>query len=166
MKLLYRRCAGIGIHRKSISVYIRRRIAGKKEAEVGEAVCGTFTQELERLARWLKEGKVRQVAMESTGVYGIPVWNILEKYKFELILVNPAIQQDRNRVINPNRQTAGDGQHQARFGFFPHRGQEWAGDFRPAGGGEHGRRAHGRQSTGPAENQNAGIGSGAGGADP
>jgi hypothetical protein len=40
MKLLYRRCAGIDIHKKSISVCIRRSIAGKKEAEVGEAVCG------------------------------------------------------------------------------------------------------------------------------
>jgi transposase len=91
MKLLYRRCAGIDIHKKSISVCIRRSVAGKKEAEVEEAVFGTFTQELEWLARWLKERKVRHVAMESTGVYWIPVWNILEKHRFELMLVNPAV---------------------------------------------------------------------------
>jgi transposase len=60
---------------------------------VEEAIFGTFTQDLERLADWLKEHKVKQVAMESTGVYWMPVWNILElgKYGFQLTLVNPAI---------------------------------------------------------------------------
>jgi transposase len=92
MKILYRRCAGIDVHQKSISVCVRRRQQGKKEAEIEEAVFGTFTQDLERLGEWLKERKVRQVAMESTGVYWIPVWNILErkKWKLELMLVNPA----------------------------------------------------------------------------
>jgi transposase len=80
------------VHKKSISVCVRRRVAGKKEAEIEEAVFGTFTQDLERLGEWLKERKVRQVSMESTGVYWIPVWNILErkKWKLELMLVNPA----------------------------------------------------------------------------
>ena len=92
MKILYRRCAGIDVHKKSISVCVRLRQQGKKEAEIEEAVFGTFTQDLERLGQWLKERKVRQVAMESTGVYWIPVWNILErkKWRLELMLVNPA----------------------------------------------------------------------------
>ncbi len=91
MKLLYRRCAGLDVHKKSVSVCIRRRIAGG-HFEVEEAIFGTFTQDLERLRQWLKERGVRQVAMESTGVYWIPVWNVLErgKHKFELTLVNPA----------------------------------------------------------------------------
>jgi transposase len=92
MKILYRCCAGIDIHKRSVSVCVRRRVAGKKEDETEEAVFGTFTQDLERLAQWLRDRKVRQVAMESTGVYWIPVWNILErkKWKLELMLVNPA----------------------------------------------------------------------------
>jgi len=92
MKLLYRRCAGIDVHQKSVSVCIRMRVAGQKEAVIEEAVFGTFTQDLERLGEWLKQHKVRHVAMESTGVYWIPVWNILErkKWKLELMLVNPA----------------------------------------------------------------------------
>lgn len=92
MKLLYRRCAGMDIHKKSISVCVRLRVAGRKEEEIEEAVFGTFTQDLERLGQWLKDRKVKQVAMESTGVYWIPVWNILErkKWRLELILVNPA----------------------------------------------------------------------------
>jgi len=93
MRLLYRRCAGLDIHKKSISVCIRTRVRGKPDVQMEEAVFGTFTQDLERMADWLKQHKVRQIAMESTGVYWIPVWNILErpKFGFQLILVNPAI---------------------------------------------------------------------------
>ena len=70
---------------------IRTRVSGKAEAEVLEERFAAFTQELERLAAWLKEHKVRQVAMESTGVYWIPVWNILErpKYGFQLVAGKP-----------------------------------------------------------------------------
>jgi len=91
MKLLYRCCAGLDVHKKSVSACIRRRSKGG-HFEVEEAVFGTFTQDLERLRQWLRERKVRQVAMESTGVYWIPVWNVLErgKRKLELTLVNPA----------------------------------------------------------------------------
>lgn len=91
MKLLYRRCAGLDVHKKSISVCVRVRVSGSKEVEIHEATFGTFTRDLERLRDWLKEHKVKQVAMESTGVYWIPVWNILEPvdWGFELLLVNP-----------------------------------------------------------------------------
>jgi transposase len=92
MKLLYRCCAGMDIHKNSVSVCVRRRIQGAAEAELEEAVFGTYTQDLERLRQWLKERKVKQVAMESTGVYWIPVWNVLEggKHPLVLTLVNPA----------------------------------------------------------------------------
>jgi transposase len=39
---------------------------------------------------WLKQLKVTEIAMESTGVYWRPVWNILEDHGFRLLLVNPA----------------------------------------------------------------------------
>jgi len=92
MKLLYRCCAGMDVHKESVSVCVRRRVRGNGKVETEEAVFGTFTQDLERLLQWLKERKVKQVAMESTGVYWIPVWNVLEsgKYKVEMTLVNPA----------------------------------------------------------------------------
>jgi transposase len=41
------------------------------------------------MCEWLKEQGVVKVAMESTGIYWIPVWNILEKAGFKLLLVNP-----------------------------------------------------------------------------
>jgi transposase len=91
MKLLYRCCAGLDIHRDTVSACIRRRVRGQAEAVIEEQVFGTFTQELERLRDWLKNHKVRQVAMESTGVYWIPIWNVLERRCwFTLTLVNPA----------------------------------------------------------------------------
>jgi transposase len=47
-----------------------------------------FTAELYRLARWLKSCGVKTVAMQSTGVYWIPLYDILEGFGFEVYLVN------------------------------------------------------------------------------
>ncbi|MEW6238981.1 MAG: IS110 family transposase [Candidatus Omnitrophota bacterium] len=48
----------------------------------------TFTGDLHRLAEWLKQCRIRIVAMESTGVYWIPVYQILESHGLEVKLVN------------------------------------------------------------------------------
>ena len=50
---------------------------------------GTFTGNLEAMAEWLGACGVRQVAMESTGVYWIPVFEVLDRAGFEVCLVNP-----------------------------------------------------------------------------
>ena len=47
----------------------------------------TTTAQLRELGQWLREFQVTHVAMEATGVYWKPVWNMLEE--FELLLVNP-----------------------------------------------------------------------------
>lgn len=49
---------------------------------------GTFTGELYRIANWMKACGVRTVAMESTGVYWIPLFQVLEERGFEVFLVN------------------------------------------------------------------------------
>lgn len=49
---------------------------------------GTFTTELHRLADWLVQCGVDTVAMESTGVYWIPLYELLEARGFEVVLVN------------------------------------------------------------------------------
>jgi len=49
---------------------------------------GTFTGDLQRLADWFERCGVRTIAMESTGVYWIPVYEILEQRGFEVMLVN------------------------------------------------------------------------------
>ena len=64
-------------------------------AAVNPAACetpvkafGTFTQDLHNLADWLKACGVTSVAMESTGVYWIPAFEVLEARGFDVILVN------------------------------------------------------------------------------
>ena len=51
---------------------------------------GPFSSDLHRLADWLTEHQIQTVAMESTGVYWIPVFQILEQRGFEVKLVNAA----------------------------------------------------------------------------
>ena len=89
MKVVYPRCAGLDVHKKSVNVCIRDG-EGKK-VEIVRALFGTFTEDLERLREFLRQHKVHRVVMESTGVYWTPVWNVLEQanWKFELVLVNP-----------------------------------------------------------------------------
>ena len=89
MKMLYDRCAGLDVHKKSISACIR--ISKGRQTTMETGTFGTFTSELERMRDWLQKHKVKHVAMESTGVFWIPVWNVLEQAdgKFELTLINP-----------------------------------------------------------------------------
>src|SRR4051794_7704286 len=49
---------------------------------------GTVTGELHRLADWFETCRIRTIAMESTGVYWIPAYEILEQRGFEVVLVN------------------------------------------------------------------------------
>jgi len=49
---------------------------------------GATTPELEKLAQWLQQRKVESVAMESTGVYWIPLHEVLERHGLEVVLVN------------------------------------------------------------------------------
>jgi transposase len=55
---------------------------------------GCFTEDLHRMAEWLRACGVKSVAMQSTGVYWIPVYDVLEQYGFDVWLVNA--QQTRN----------------------------------------------------------------------
>jgi transposase len=86
MEVLYPRCCGLDVHKKSITACVLW--AGEKgKSRKEKRRFGTFTQDLLRLADWLRECGVTHVAMESTGVYWKPVWNILEG-QFEVLLVN------------------------------------------------------------------------------
>lgn len=49
---------------------------------------GSYTPDLIQLANWLSESKVNSVAMESTGIYWIPLYQILETRGFDVVLVN------------------------------------------------------------------------------
>lgn len=86
MEVVYPCCCGLDVHKKSVTACVLRA-EGKGKSAKFHARFGTFTQDLERMAAWLCELGVRHVAMESTGVYWKPVFNILEG-QFELMVVN------------------------------------------------------------------------------
>ncbi len=79
---LVERGCGIDVHKKVIVATIRG--TGIKETTKSY---NAFTASIEALRDWLKEHKITHVAMESTGVYWKPIYNILEG-DFEIILVN------------------------------------------------------------------------------
>jgi len=62
-------------------------VPGDRDAEPVRSF-KTFTADLERLADWLQQCQIRTVAMESTGVYRIPLFQILEKRKIDVRLLN------------------------------------------------------------------------------
>jgi transposase len=76
-------CAGIDIGATEIFVAIA---INSSEHEVRSFP--TFTADLKRMAAWLKENGVKSVAMESTGVYWIPLYELLDERGFEVLLVN------------------------------------------------------------------------------
>ena len=87
MEVMYEVCAGIDVHKKNVVVCLLRAKAGSKcEREV--RTFGTTTRSLLELLDWLVSAGCTHVAMESTGVYWKPVFNLLEG-AMEVWLVNP-----------------------------------------------------------------------------
>ena len=82
MEAVYERCCGIDVHKKVIVSCLR---IGRKQ-ETREF--GTSTSELRELANWLQENDCQIAAMESTGSYWKPVYNVLEVLGQEVIVVN------------------------------------------------------------------------------
>jgi len=85
MDVLHGRCCGLDVHKSSISACILLREAGRVQKH--QRRFGAMTQDLRELAEWLRQFGVTQVAMESSGVYWKPVWNILER-EFTIVLAN------------------------------------------------------------------------------
>ena len=86
MELLYERCCGLDVHKKTVvACRVTPDETGAPRKEV--RTFGTMTRDLLQLSDWLKEGGCTHVAMESTGVYWKPVYTLLEG-EFELLVVN------------------------------------------------------------------------------
>jgi hypothetical protein len=86
MDVLYRCCCGLDVHKKSVTACVLWAEEGGKSRKEKKTL-GTFTADLLRLADWLRACGVTHVALESTGVYWKPVWNLLEG-QCEVLLVN------------------------------------------------------------------------------
>jgi transposase len=76
------------VHKDSVVVSVLPPVGGDGKAI--RKCYGTFRNDLIRMRVWLKQLKVTEIAMESTGVYWRPLWNVLEDQGFRLLLVNPA----------------------------------------------------------------------------
>jgi transposase len=98
MELLYRRCAGLDVHKETVVAAVRLVVDGQVVTEV--KTFSTTTAGLLALSDWLAEHGCTHVAMEATGVYWKPVWHVLADGEFELVLANA------NHVKNvPGRKT-------------------------------------------------------------
>lgn len=82
MRPIYGRCCGLDVHKKTV-VACRLTPEGSQTRAFG-----TMTTDLIQLREWLLAGGVTHVAMESTGVYWKPVFNLLENHGMELLVVN------------------------------------------------------------------------------
>lgn len=86
MDVIHQRVGGLDVHKKTVMA-CRRRLLGDGQVESEVREFGTSTLQLCALSKWLSEWGCTHVAMESTGVLWIPVWNVLEA-DFKLLLTN------------------------------------------------------------------------------
>jgi transposase len=86
MEVVHARCCGLDVHKDTVvACLLTPGPGGRPTSEV--RTYGTLTDELLALGDWLAEAGCTHVAMESTGVYWKPIWNLLEG-QFELLLAN------------------------------------------------------------------------------
>jgi transposase len=86
MDVVYTHCCGLDVHKKTVAACLITSTAGAEPVKEIRTF-GTMTADLLALADWLQEAGCTHVAMESTGVYWRPVYNLLEG-QFELLVVN------------------------------------------------------------------------------
>jgi transposase len=84
----HRRCCGIDVHKNSVTVCVLAPM-GQRHMEVKKRKFRTYTRDLKQMRAWLKNCQVTEIAMESTGQYWRPLWNVLEGEFAKLVLVNP-----------------------------------------------------------------------------
>ena len=86
MDVVYERCCGLDVHKRTVVACL---LTPGPQGQPQKAVrtFGTMTGDVLALAEWLAAAGCSHVAMEGTGVYWQPIWNLLED-RFVLLLVN------------------------------------------------------------------------------
>jgi transposase len=98
MQVVYERCCGLDVHKRTVvACRIVPGADGTPRKEI--RTFGTLTSELLALADWLSEAGCTHVAMESTGVFWKPIYNLLED-QFAVLVVNA-----QHRKAVPRRKT-------------------------------------------------------------
>jgi Transposase len=82
VEVLHKRCCGMDVHKRTVAACLKT----SRETEI--RTYETTTDELRAMALWLNEAGCTHVAMESTGVYLKPVYNILEFSGMDIEVVN------------------------------------------------------------------------------
>jgi transposase len=86
MEIVYERCAGLDVHKKNVKACFSGPGAdGQRSKETRTYL--TMTQNLLEMRDWLKEQGCTHIALEATGVYWKPIYNLLEG-DFEILVVN------------------------------------------------------------------------------
>ena len=88
MEVMYARCAGLDVHKETVVACVRIVEGGEVSRSV--RTFATTTASLIELGEWLEVNGCTHVAMEATGVYWKPVWQVLADSSFELVLANAA----------------------------------------------------------------------------
>jgi transposase len=87
IEAILERCAGLDVHQETIVVcFLSGPLNCTPCSEL--KTFGTTTDELLAMGHWLTDSGCTHIAMESTGVYWKPVWNILEAFDLDLTLAN------------------------------------------------------------------------------
>lgn len=86
MEEMLDKCCGLDVHRDTIAACVMIGNGRRMRKEI--RTFSTFTDDIEDLAKWLKSFEIEHVAMESTGIYWKPIFNVFEG-DFKIILVNP-----------------------------------------------------------------------------
>ena len=88
MEVLNQCCAGLDVHKRTVvACLLRPGASGQRRKEL--RTFGTMTADLLQLADWLAQAGCTHAAMESTGVFWKPVYNVLEG-QCALLVVNAA----------------------------------------------------------------------------
>ena len=86
MEVLVPCCAGLDVHKKTVVACVRCMVSDTTSVKETRSF-NTMTEDILALGDWLASHGVTDVAMESTGVFWKPIWNLLED-RFHLILCN------------------------------------------------------------------------------
>ena len=93
MEVYYERCCGIDVHKKILVTCLR---IGDKQITKS---FGSSTSDLRSMADWLLENNCQMVAMESTGSYWKPVFNVLEVLGLDVMVVNARHMRNVSRWV-------------------------------------------------------------------
>jgi transposase len=111
MRIISKRCLGLDLHKKQITAHLRvqRRLNQTPQGE--DLEFGTMPDQLEQLRQWIIEHQVTDVVMESTGVYWMHLYELIEE------VTKPMVVNASHVKKVPGRKTdVGDAQWLAELG--------------------------------------------------